>query len=128
MTLAEQNSLGNKQVQASYVVVAGVTYSLQVTDPAKADAFFRANDRPNWNGNDFPPGSSAGDLWQAGLNRMGSMSAGVERDCAIMAYVLDRANAGIVLSRMPNGYNQFAPYGIVENKDKNGGFYPTKCQ
>ena len=127
MNLAGQKADGNGQVQASYVIVGGEVYSLQITDVAKADAFYKSNSTME-NGQ-FTPGTQAGKLWKEGSDRMESLNSNVsknERDCAAMAYVLGRADAGITICRMAPGSSKFTAYGVKPNAK--GEFFPTKCQ
>lgn len=126
MNLARQQADGNNRVQASYVIVGGEVYSLQITDVAKADAFYRANS--TLNDGTFTPDSPAGRLFTDGDRRMSSMTnlSKNERDCAVMAYVLGRADAGITICRMAPGSSKFTAYGVKPNAK--GEFFPTKCQ
>lgn len=127
MNLAGQQADGNERVQASYVIVGGEVYSLQITDPAKADAFYKANSTME-NGQ-FTPGTQAADFWRDGTKRMESLNSNItknERDCAAMAYVLGRLDAGITILRMAPGSSQFTAYGVKPNAK--GEFFPTKCQ
>ena len=123
--LGGQLAEGNNDVQASYVVVRDNIYCLQVTDPEKAKAFAAANPIPEGESS-FPANSSTGKLWRDGSERMRSVGGYDDQYCATMAYVLERADAGITLLRLKPGKKMFEAYGLTTNA--NGEYYPTWCR
>ena len=123
--LGGQLAEGNNDVQASYVVVRDNIYCLQVTDPEKAKAFAAANPIPEGESS-FPEDSPVGRLWSAGSDRMKSVGGYDDQYCATMAYVLERADAGITLLRLKPGKKMFEAYGLTTNA--NGEYYPTQCR
>ncbi|WP_294597924.1 hypothetical protein [uncultured Rikenella sp.] len=124
MVLAESLQ-DSKQMQASFVFVGKEVYCLQITDPDKALAFYRNN---RLNGNEFDEDCSAGRLWKDASMRMSSIQnvSDNERSCAALACVLDRGDAGIILSKKGAGASQFEAYGVSTNQK--GEYFPTICK
>ncbi len=122
--LGDQLAKGNEGVQANYVIVGTDVYCLQVTDPDKAKAFSAAN--PIDQGTSmFERTSLAAKHWKEGEARMSSMN-GNDQYCATMAYVLSRADAGIMLLRMNPKTQTFEALGVTTNSK--GEYYPTRCR
>ncbi len=124
MELGLQLAEGNNNLQANYVVVGDIVYCLQVTDPAKAKAFAAANPIPKGTSM-FAEDTPAGGYWETGAIRMGALKE-YDRDCATMAYVLSRADAGIMLLRKTKNQTTFEALGVA--KDAKNNYYPTRCQ
>lgn len=122
--LGLQLAEGNNNLQANYVVVGDIVYCLQVTDPAKAKAFAAANPIPKGTSM-FAEDTPAGGYWETGAIRMGALKE-YDRDCATMAYVLSRADAGIMLLRKTKNQTTFEALGVA--KDAKNNYYPTRCQ
>lgn len=124
MVLAESLQTADR-MQASFVFVGNDVYCLQITNPDKALAFYQNN---SLKGNEFDEDCSAGELWQKACERMGSIQgvSNNERSCAALAYVLDRGDAGIVLSKKSEGDSQFSAYGVSANQK--GEYFPTLCK
>lgn len=112
-------------MQASFVFVGTEIYCLQVTDPDKAKAFAKNN---QLNGHDFDPGCPAGRAWKDAQGYFSAMTrfSDNERASAALAYVLEKTDAGIMLSRKGSNDAKFQAYSV--RKDSRGKYYPTKCQ
>lgn len=132
MALGDQIAKGNERMQAGYVVVGDDIYCLQVTDPSQAEAFYISNRNEKSDGSpvnsNFRPGSTAATLWETGDKLMRTLEnvPQDEIDLAILAYVLEKGNAGVVVCKMNSSKTQFVPYGIRPNRK--GDIYPTRCQ
>lgn len=125
MELGAQLEGGNPSVQASYVIVGRDVYSIQVVDQNKAKQFYRSN---SLEGSMFKPESPAGLAWREGTERMQKMQHWPENEvfCAVMAYVLETKDAGMVLSKMGSSDNTFNAYGAKQNNK--GQYFPTRCR
>lgn len=120
-------------MQAGFVYVGEEVYSIQITDPNLAKEFYQNNKNEKPDGslidNGFNPNTPAGQHWKDGVDRMKSLTKETDNDryCAAMAYVLNRCNSGIVLSKKDPKDSKFVPYGVRMNA-KTQEYYPTKCK
>ena len=117
---------GCPHMQASFIFVGTDVYCLQVVDPAKAKAFGKATviDEDGAFSKDCP----AGKAWHEAKDRFSKMNGFPknEQACALLAYVLNKTDAGIVLSRKGVNAATFQAYGVRTNKK--GEYYPSICQ
>lgn len=132
MALGDQIAKGNERMQAGYVVVGDNIYCLQVTDPSQAEAFYTSNRYEKSDGSpvnsNFRPGSAADQLLGKATTLMKTLEnvPQDEIDLAILAYVLEKGNAGVVICKMNASKTHFVPYGIRPNRK--GDIHPTRCQ